>query len=180
MTTETTKTSDRHAARPRLRVLAALLLGVGLGGGAVYAHTSGLLAGLYHALGLHDLAGHPAAHEGARPGPGSHAGHGGPATPQGGGEASKLPGYSVVTISPGRQQLIGVRTGKVERDRLLMSIRAVGIIEPDQTRLARIHSRVSGWVTKAPTRKRGIPRLRVGLVSDQPAASILKEAGLGF
>jgi Cu(I)/Ag(I) efflux system membrane fusion protein len=36
----------------------------------------------------------------------------------------------------------------VKKDRLLMSLRAVGIIEPDQTRLRRIHTRISGWVTK--------------------------------
>jgi Cu(I)/Ag(I) efflux system membrane fusion protein len=66
----------------------------------------------------------------------------------GGGEPSEIPGYSVVQINPDRQQLIGVRTGKVKKDRLLMSLRAVGIIEPDQTRLRRIHTRISGWVTK--------------------------------
>jgi Cu(I)/Ag(I) efflux system membrane fusion protein len=148
MATETRKPSSPRAARPRLRILAALLLGVGLGGTAVYAHTSGLLAPLYHALGLHDLGGHLAGHAEAPPAPGGHAGHGGTARPQGGGEPSKLPGYSIVTVPPERQQLIGVRTGKVERDRLLMHIRAVGIIEPDQTRLARIQTRISGWVTK--------------------------------
>jgi Cu(I)/Ag(I) efflux system membrane fusion protein len=66
----------------------------------------------------------------------------------GGGEPSKVPGYSIVQISAERQQLIGVRTGKVKKDRLLMFIRAVGIIEADQTRLARIQTRISGWVTK--------------------------------
>lgn len=65
-----------------------------------------------------------------------------------GAEPSNIPGYAKVTISPDRQELIGVRIGEVKRDRLLMSIRAVGIIEPDQTRLARIQTRVSGWVTK--------------------------------
>jgi Cu(I)/Ag(I) efflux system membrane fusion protein len=85
----------------------------------------------------------------------------------GGGEPSKIPGYSVVQISPERQQLIGVRTGRVKRDRLLMSIRAVGIIEPDQTRLARLHTRVSGWVTKVHVNfvgqnvKRGDPLLEI-------------------
>jgi Cu(I)/Ag(I) efflux system membrane fusion protein len=59
-----------------------------------------------------------------------------------------VPGYSVVQITPERQQLIGVRIGKVQRGRKLMSIRAVGIIEPDQTRLARVHTRISGWVTR--------------------------------
>jgi Cu(I)/Ag(I) efflux system membrane fusion protein len=72
----------------------------------------------------------------------------GPAPGAGGGEPSALPGYSVVKITPERQQLIGVRTGKVQRGRKLMSIRAVGIIEPDQTRLARVHTRISGWVTR--------------------------------
>jgi Cu(I)/Ag(I) efflux system membrane fusion protein len=78
-----------------------------------------------------------------------HAGHGGMSMPQGGGgEPSQIAGYSIVQISPERQQRIGVRTGTVNRDRLLMSLRAVGIIEPDQMRLSRVHTRVSGWVTK--------------------------------
>jgi Cu(I)/Ag(I) efflux system membrane fusion protein len=64
------------------------------------------------------------------------------------GEPSSIPGYAVVKITADRQQAIGVRTGKVEHDRLQMSTRAVGIVEPDQTRLARIHTRISGWVTK--------------------------------
>ena len=64
------------------------------------------------------------------------------------GEISKVPGYALVNLTPERIQLIGVRTGKVVKDKLLMSIRAVGIIEPDQTRLKRMHTRISGWVTK--------------------------------
>lgn len=61
---------------------------------------------------------------------------------------SKVSGHAVVTIPIDQQQLIGVRIGKVERDELRMSIRAVGVIEPDQRRLARIQTRVRGWVTK--------------------------------
>ena len=64
------------------------------------------------------------------------------------GEMAKVPGYSIVALPPERIQLIGVRTGKVEKDTLLISIRAVGIIEPDQTKLARLHTCISGWVTK--------------------------------
>jgi Cu(I)/Ag(I) efflux system membrane fusion protein len=128
--------------------LSRLLLvagGMVAGGVLVGAHAAGVFAPMYHALGWHT------AHEPAEPGrmPGGHAGHGGgPMRPQEPGEPSTIPGYAVVKISPERQQLIGVRTGKVVKDRLLMSIRAVGIIEPDQTRLARIHTRVSGWVTR--------------------------------
>jgi Cu(I)/Ag(I) efflux system membrane fusion protein len=139
----------RRWARGALGFVFALALGAAAGGGAVWAHFAGRLTPLYHRLGLH------AAHEGPAPGgdhsgAGAHAGHGGmgPAPGAGGGEPSEVPGYSVVTISPERQQRIGVRTGKVERGRLVMSIRSVGIIEPDQTRLRRVHTRVSGWVTR--------------------------------
>jgi Cu(I)/Ag(I) efflux system membrane fusion protein len=143
-------------ARPPRRLVSHLLLlavGVALGAGFASAHFTGRLTPFYHRLGLHSL--HDGPHQpqdepttasGAHAG---HAGHGGMSMPpMGGGEPSKISGYSVVPISPERQQLIGVRTGKVTKDRLLMSIRAVGIIEPDQTRLARLHTRISGWVTK--------------------------------
>ena len=61
---------------------------------------------------------------------------------------STVPGHAVITMSPLRQQTIGVRIGAVERDQLVMSIRAVGVIEPDQTRLVRVQTRINGWVTK--------------------------------
>ncbi len=143
-------------ARPPRRLVSRLVLlavGIALGAGFATAHFTGLLTPLYHKLGFHSLHGGPDQSQGGEPMAGGahagHAGHGGMSMPKtAGGEPSKVPGYSVVMLTPGRQQLIGVRTGKVESDRLLMSIRAVGIIEPDQTRLARIHTRISGWVTK--------------------------------
>jgi Cu(I)/Ag(I) efflux system membrane fusion protein len=142
--------------RPPRRLVSRLVLlavGVALGAGLASAHFTGGLTPLYHRLGFHALHGAPDQSEGREPETGGthagHVGHGGTSMPKaGGGEPSKIPGYAVVMLTPGRQQLIGVRTGKVESDRLLMSIRAVGIIEPDQTRLARIHTRISGWVTK--------------------------------
>jgi Cu(I)/Ag(I) efflux system membrane fusion protein len=134
-----------------LALLFALALGMAAGGGAVWAHFTGRLTPLYHRLGLH--AAHEGASSAAGPAAGAHAGHAGhggmgPAPGGSGGEPSAVPGYSVAKITPERQQLIGVRTGKVKRGRLRMSIRAVGIIEPDQTRLRRVHTRVSGWVTR--------------------------------
>jgi Cu(I)/Ag(I) efflux system membrane fusion protein len=141
-----------QSIRPR-RILASLVflvLGAAAGAGLVWAHFSGHLAPSYHDLGLrsaHQKSEQAA--ESGQPTQGGHAGHDGLSVSKtGGAESSKIPGYSVVMLTPGRQQLIGVRTGKVEKDRLLMSIRAVGIIEPDQRRLARIHTRISGWVTK--------------------------------
>jgi Cu(I)/Ag(I) efflux system membrane fusion protein len=143
-------TREHRPGRSAFPVILALALGVAAGGGAVWAHFTGRLAPLYQQLGLH--AAHEAAGQAGGPaaGAGAHAGHGGmgPAPGAGGGEPSGIPGYSIVKITPERQQLIGVRTGKVTHGRLLMSLRAVGIIEPDQTRLARIHTRISGWVSK--------------------------------
>lgn len=116
----------------------------------MWAHFAGHLTPFYHTLGLHSLhqqTDQPA--ESSQVTHGGHAGHGAMSMSQpGGGQPSKIPGYSVVQISPERQQRIGVRTGKAKQDRLLMSIRAVGIIEPDQARLSRVHTRISGWVTK--------------------------------
>jgi RND family efflux transporter MFP subunit len=53
-----------------------------------------------------------------------------------------------VTISPQWQQLIGVRTGEVERQRLVRTIRTVGLIVPDETKIARVHVKIAGWVDK--------------------------------
>jgi Cu(I)/Ag(I) efflux system membrane fusion protein len=134
-----------HPPRRLLSRLVLLVTGIVLGAAVATAHFSGLLTPIYHKLGWHSL------HEAVTKEKSGmeHAGHGGiPMTQKGGGEPSKLPGYAMVQIAPERQQLIGVRTGKVQRDRLLMTVRAVGIIEPDQERLKRIHTRVSGWITK--------------------------------
>jgi Cu(I)/Ag(I) efflux system membrane fusion protein len=140
------ETQQPHRGRRVLTLLVMLGIGMGLGGGLVAAHFTDRLAPLYHLLGFHSAhVQHDSSGGGAAPG--GH-GHGGMSAPQGGGEPSAIPGYTIVNITPERQQRIGVRTGKVERDRLVMSIRAVGFIEPDQTRLARIHTRVSGWITK--------------------------------
>jgi Cu(I)/Ag(I) efflux system membrane fusion protein len=141
----------QHAKRSRS--LIALVIGLAVGAGAAALHFSGRLSSVYHSLGLHFLMTSSEQHAQVVNGTGGMADM--PGMPgmkmsvsEGAAEPSSLPGYAKVTIAPERQQLIGVRTGRVEHDRLLMSIRAVGIIEPDQTRQARIHTRVSGWVTK--------------------------------
>src|SRR5579859_2683565 len=55
---------------------------------------------------------------------------------------------SAVYIPPARQQLIGVRTGVVERQRVSGNVRTVGVLAYDQTRVAEIHTKVSGWVER--------------------------------
>jgi Cu(I)/Ag(I) efflux system membrane fusion protein len=141
--------NESHVLRRILSSVLILALGVAAGAGLVWAHYAGHLRPLYHALGVHfahqktDQAA-----ESTQAAPAGHV-HGGMSMPKtGAGEPSKIPGYAVVTIVPERQQAIGVRTGKVEHGLLRMSIRAVGILEPDQSRLFRPHTRISGWVTK--------------------------------
>lgn len=55
-------------------------------------------------------------------------------------------GSNAVYISPGRQQLVGVRTALVDRQRVEDTVRTVGMLAYDETRTAQIHTRVSGWV----------------------------------
>jgi Cu(I)/Ag(I) efflux system membrane fusion protein len=146
------ETQFRSSRRVMSR-LSLFVLGLAVGVGIATAHFTGRMSPLYHKLGLHSLHGGPDQSGGGEPimsgAHAGHAGHGGMTMSQAGsGEPSPIAGYSIVQISPERQQLIGVRTGTVRRDRLLMSLRAVGIIEPDQTRLARLHTRISGWVTR--------------------------------
>jgi RND family efflux transporter MFP subunit len=55
---------------------------------------------------------------------------------------------SAVYISPAHQQLIGVRTGLVERQRAAGTVRTVGVLAYDETRVAQIHTKVAGWVDR--------------------------------
>ncbi len=51
-----------------------------------------------------------------------------------------------VQITADKQQLIGVRTGKVERMRIERMLRVVGRIGTDETRRSHIHTKVSGYI----------------------------------
>lgn len=55
-------------------------------------------------------------------------------------------GSNAVYISPGRQQLVGVRSAQVGRQRVEGTVRTVGRVAYDETRTAQIHTRVSGWI----------------------------------
>ena len=50
-----------------------------------------------------------------------------------------------VYISPDRQQLIGVRTAVVTHEVLDTTIRTVGVIAYDETRVAEVHTKIAGW-----------------------------------
>lgn len=57
-------------------------------------------------------------------------------------------GYAEVQIAPEIQQRIGVMVGRVEKTSLVMNIRTVGIVRPNETKIAHIHLKTEGWVEK--------------------------------
>lgn len=56
------------------------------------------------------------------------------------------PSDTAVFISPARQQLIGVRTAEVSHQALETTIRTVGVLAYDETRVVEIHPKIAGWV----------------------------------
>jgi len=65
-----------------------------------------------------------------------------------GGKASQVPDHAEATIPGEVQQRIGVTVGKVEEAPLRMSVRTVGIVQPDETKVAHVHLRTEGWIHK--------------------------------
>ncbi len=57
----------------------------------------------------------------------------------------KLPA-GTIHISPRKQQLIGVQLGEAAEQRLEKTIRAAARLAYDETRIARVQPRVSGWI----------------------------------
>ncbi|MGC1860999.1 MAG: efflux RND transporter periplasmic adaptor subunit [Methylocystis sp.] len=57
-------------------------------------------------------------------------------------------GYAEVSIGPEVQQRIGVTLGSVRQTPLTMTIRTVGIVRPDETKVDHIHLKTEGWVEK--------------------------------
>ena len=51
-----------------------------------------------------------------------------------------------VTLDLRRQQLVGVRTAAVERARMTKTIRTVGTVAYDETRIADVNLKVEGWI----------------------------------
>jgi len=55
---------------------------------------------------------------------------------------------NTVYISPARQQLIGVRTAPVTARPLRTTIRTVGTLAYDETRVTRINTKIAGWIDR--------------------------------
>ena len=62
-------------------------------------------------------------------------------------ETAKMPAGSV-KIPPDKQQLIGVRTEVVERQSLVRSVRTTGQLTGDETKVAHVHVKTSGYLDK--------------------------------
>lgn len=84
---------------------------------------------------------HPG-HTGGEQKPGGHAL---PGTQEVGGE--QLPPGTVM-ITPEKQQLIGVKFGEVKYLPLSKTIRTVGRVTYDETKIARVHTKIDGWIEK--------------------------------
>lgn len=64
------------------------------------------------------------------------------------GAASAVEGYSTVTMSTQRQQLIGVQTGKAETRSIGRTVRAVGRVAVDETRLHTVTTKFDGYIER--------------------------------
>jgi RND family efflux transporter MFP subunit len=53
-----------------------------------------------------------------------------------------------IQISPGKQQMIGVKFGAAEYTSTTESLRASGKIAIDETRVVRVHPKIEGWIEK--------------------------------
>ena len=53
-----------------------------------------------------------------------------------------------VKIAPEKQQLIGVRTEKVARQSLVRSVRTTGQLTADETKIAHVHVKITGYIDK--------------------------------
>jgi len=60
--------------------------------------------------------------------------------------ASTVEGLAVVKITPEKQQLIGVRTERVKYLTLDKTIRTVGMVEVDETKLTDVNTKIDGWI----------------------------------
>ena len=63
-------------------------------------------------------------------------------------ESKGIPGRAAVELTDQQRQLINIRTVPVQRKEVSRTVRAVGTVTYDQSKVAAITSRVKGWVEK--------------------------------
>ena len=70
-------------------------------------------------------------------------------------DAAGPEGYSAVLLSPQKRQLIGVKTAPAQKRRMVKTIRTVGRVMVDETRIVHVHPKVEGWVREIYARYEG-------------------------
>jgi Cu(I)/Ag(I) efflux system membrane fusion protein len=124
----------RRASSVAVVVTALVAGGAGvLAGARFHGSSPSSPSGASAAAGMADMPGMPGMS--AMPGMSGDA----PAAPPGAGSQA-------IYISPARQQLVGVRSAPIGRQRVEGTVRTVGMLAYDETRTAQVHTRVSGWV----------------------------------
>jgi Cu(I)/Ag(I) efflux system membrane fusion protein len=84
--------------------------------------------------------------------------------------ASEVSGLVEVTIDPRRIQMIGLKTGVVEKRSIDADTRTVGYVAVDETRAASLNVRTSGWVRKLYVNQTGQP-----VAKGQPLLSLYSQ-----
>ncbi len=64
---------------------------------------------------------------------------------------------ATVKINPGVEQNIGVRIAMVEKRDVYQKIRTIGRIDYDESRVAQVHTKISGWIEKTYVNTTGQP-----------------------
>jgi len=64
------------------------------------------------------------------------------------GSPAPPPGYAAVELTTDGLRLAGVQTAPVERATLGRTVRTVGSVQADETRVRHVHTKVSGWVER--------------------------------
>src|SRR5688572_8991487 len=69
---------------------------------------------------------------------------------EGMGSMQGMPGMTpgMAMVSQEKQQLLGIKTAVIERRALAQTVRTVGNVTYDETRLTHVHSKTEGWVEK--------------------------------
>ncbi|MBI5445245.1 MAG: efflux RND transporter periplasmic adaptor subunit, partial [Deltaproteobacteria bacterium] len=62
--------------------------------------------------------------------------------------AAGPPGLATIRVGQEALTLAGVQTAAATRERLARSVRTVGIVVPDETRVRHVHTKIDGWVEK--------------------------------
>ena len=62
------------------------------------------------------------------------------------GDETKVPGLGVVTMTEQGVRLSGVQSTAAVEEKILRTLRTVGLVVPDETRIHRVQTKVGGWV----------------------------------